>query len=275
MKQLLFFWILTILLMACQHTSEKSKATPSEGAPKKNILAIVAHADDETFFSPLLSKYAAEHDVHLVIVTNGDKGVRDHAAIPAGDTLRKVRLTEATRACECLGIEPPIFLEYGDGRLHEWEPLFSLDNKIDSLFQLYRPDAVITWGPDGGYGHPDHRIVHSIVTEVFQKALPQPESQLFYYGLPQSVLNKMQSFKSPMGDYFKTNTHPTALEYLTYRIPFSEKDLVAGREAFACHASQFTPDEMDDIYRIVAESDSIIYLRPWNGSSEIKYDLFD
>lgn len=261
--------------MACQPAANKNTTSTTDIQEKKTILAIVAHADDETFFSSLLSKYAADHDVHLVIVTNGDKGVREHAAIPAGDTLRKVRIKEATRACERLGIHPPIFLNYGDGRLHEWEPLFSLDEKIDSLFQHYQPDAVITWGPDGGYGHPDHRIVHCIVTEVFQKALPKPESQLFYYGLPQSVLNKLHSFKSPIGDYFKTNTHPTALAYLTYRISVSEKDLLAGREAFACHGSQFTSNEMDDIYMIVAESDSIIYLRPWNGSSEIKYDLFD
>lgn len=232
---------------------------------KKTLLAIVAHADDETFFSPLLSAYSERYNVHLVIVTNGDMGVRDHAKIPAGKQLQDLRVKEATAACKVLGINKPIFMNYGDGDLHKWEPLFQLDDDIQKLFTTYKPDAILTWGPEGGYGHPDHRIVSNIVTEVFQKAPPTSTSELYYYAITQTVLDKTGNFKTQMGDYFKNNMHALRTDFITHQIAFSNTDLKKGREAFACHWSQFTSDEMDDIYQILDQSEGIIYLRQWNG----------
>ncbi len=244
-----------------------------ENKDKKTLMAIIAHADDETFFSPLLSAYSESHNVYLVIVTNGDMGVRDYARIPSGDSLKKIREKEATEACDCLNINAPIFMNYGDGHLSEWEPLFALDDDVSDLFEKYKPDVIITWGPDGGYGHPDHRVVSNIVTEVFQKT-SSANSELYYYAIEQSVLDKTGDFKTPMGDYFKDNMHATSPEFITHQIPFSGKDLNAGRTAFARHWSQFTSDEMDDIYQILDNSNGIIYLRQWNGSEGTDTDHF-
>ena len=58
-------------------------AVPSQGEPR-TLLAIFAHADDETIIAPLLSRYAREGvRVHLAIATNGDKGVREGKTLPA------------------------------------------------------------------------------------------------------------------------------------------------------------------------------------------------
>jgi hypothetical protein len=54
---------------------------------------------------------------------------------------------------------------------------------------------------------------------------------------------------------------------LTVRVPFDDQDLVAGREEFACHRTQYTPAEMDAINRTLAYAwNGNVYLRPWNGT---------
>lgn len=246
-----------------------------ENASSKTIMALIAHPDDEVLISPLLAKYGKEHTVYLVIATKGDQGVRDFAGIPAGDQLTKVRAKESKCSCEELGIQAPIFLNYDDGKLHDWENVFSLDEAVEKLFKKYRPDAVLTFGPDGAYGHPDHRMVSDIVTEVFMEKKPTETAQLFYFAYPPSVIESMDDFKTPMGSFFKSETKATSLEFLSYQIPFNEEELLAGRKSFGCHESQFTPDEMDDIYQLLSKANSTVYLRPWFGANGIKTDLFD
>lgn len=268
MKMTRLFLIVAVLFCSCN--------TFGQNTPKrKTLMAIIAHPDDETHFSPLLAKYADSYNVYLVIVTNGDEGVRDFANIPAGKKLKKAREKEAQAACECLGINPPVFMNYGDGKLSEWDNVYSLDEDIKELLDEYAPNAIITMGPDGGYGHPDHRVVSNIVTEVFQNWELSNKSSLFYYTITQSIINKTGDFKTPTGDFFKTNLHVMNPDFITHQISFSKEDLKLGRAAFACHESQFTPDEMDDIYQVVVKSDGIIYLRQWNGCGGVKTDLFE
>lgn len=263
---------LAICFLSCDELEKKTNVT-SASSEKKTILAILAHADDEFFISPLLSKYNKEN-IYWVVAANGDLGVREHANIPAGDSLKQLRRREAFCTSKTLNINSPIFLDYGDGTLNVWENFYPLNQKIDSLFNLLKPDVVITWGPEGGYGHPDHRMIGNITTEIFQKRPLSENSKLFYYGLPQSALDSLTTFKTEGGEWLITNMLATHKKYLTYRIPYSNNDLSIGRKALSCNKSQFTVDEIDDIYRLVSISDSV-YLRPYHHTGEIKYDIFD
>src|SRR5882762_2067469 len=72
---------------------------------KAPILAVFAHPDDERVIGPLLSKLAREgRETHLVIATDGSKGVRDFAKIPAGPELAAARTKEASCAAKRLGV---------------------------------------------------------------------------------------------------------------------------------------------------------------------------
>jgi hypothetical protein len=54
---------------------------------------------------------------------------------------------------------------------------------------------------------------------------------------------------------------------LTVRVPFEERDLVAGREEFACHRTQYSPTEMDAVNRYLAHAwNGTVWLRPWTGA---------
>jgi len=77
----------------------------------KTIMAVFAHPDDESFMSPVLSKYAMEgHRVFLVLATNGEKGTRDYTGIPAGAPLAAKRKSEAVCVTENSDCSLPFFL---------------------------------------------------------------------------------------------------------------------------------------------------------------------
>ena len=66
---------------------------------RRPVVAVFAHPDDERVIGPLLSRLAREgRETHLVIATDGSKGVRDFAKIPAGAELAAARVKEANCA---------------------------------------------------------------------------------------------------------------------------------------------------------------------------------
>lgn len=124
------------------------------------LLAVFAHPDDEAFGTGgTLTKYAAEGcDVHLVTATRGEAGLilDPERATPAN--LPYVRENELRCACQVYGIHPPHFLDYQDGQL----PIVNQGQAVGRLVRVIRdlrPDVVLTFGPDGIYGHYDHIAV--------------------------------------------------------------------------------------------------------------------
>ena len=137
------------------------------------LLAIFAHPDDEASVSAVLAKYAAAGArVYLAVATDGRLGVSPHAGIPAGDGLAAVRDKELQCAAGRLGLQAPIRFGLQDQlRMAEGLGAYSaqmseLRERVRQLFEELQPDAVITWGPSGWTGHPDHRIVSAVVTEL-------------------------------------------------------------------------------------------------------------
>src|SRR5262249_53742098 len=149
---------------------------------------VVAHGDDEGPVAPILSRYAREGvQVYLIITTDGAQGGA-HASIPRGPELARMRAGEARCATDALGIHAPIFLGFPDAQLGSYMDdrgrLFELTAKMEAELQRLRPDALITWGPDGGTGHPDHRLVSSVVTQLVRAGAPGAPENLFYAYIP-------------------------------------------------------------------------------------------
>ncbi len=257
--------------------SFSNSAQKKEQKEKKVFMAIFAHPDDEAVanVSPLLTKYSSEgHTVHLVIATKGELGVAKHANIPAGDTLAMTRAAEAACACEKLGIKPPILLGLGDGSLAKDFTGRPLHQKLDSVFKLYQPDVLITWGPDGGYGHMDHRIVHDVVTELFQSGNYLEPQQLYYTGIPTENWKLTPNFKTWVKGMFNL-WKPVKKEYLTMRIKCSKENIAAADVAMQCHKSQFSKEEMADIKLWMNNTNrDTVYLRPFIPLKKISYSLF-
>jgi LmbE family N-acetylglucosaminyl deacetylase len=246
--------------------------SPAPAAKAQTLLAVFAHPDDETLVGPLLAAYARRGaKVHLVVVTDGEKGTQPHAGIPAGPELAKARAEEVRCSARALGIEPPVLLGFKDGELGRmagppWKPLAEVATEVGKRLAEIRPDAVVTFGPEGAYGHPDHRLVGAVVTQLVQAAVDGAPARLFYPGFPADRMPKRAEGGIPWS--------PTDPRFLTVRVPYEAADGAAGRAALACHKSQFRPDEIEPLSQFMdAVLGGRVYLRPWFAAAAGE-DLF-
>lgn len=200
----------------------------------QEVLAIFAHPDDELFVAPALARAAREgHKVTLVLATSGDQGpgVSD---LEPGEELAAARRGEARCSAGALGLAGAVFLEHGDGTLtakprDARSPARRLTADIAAIIADEQPDIVVTFGPDGGYGHGDHRMVSALVTQVVQ-AMDTNRPALLYPGIRKGTLPPI----AQMRDWAET-----APELLTVAYRYGDEDLAAARAAAQCHATQF------------------------------------
>lgn len=237
--------------------------------PNQRLMAVFAHPDDERVVGPLLSRLAREgREVHLVIATDGSKGVRDHARIPAGPQLAAARIKEAECAAKRLRVHQLHMIGLEDGSLGtSMTTLAELRTRLSALIARVQPEAIITFGPEGGTGHPDHRLVGNVTTEIVQRDERHRAVNLFYASLP---TERLRSAPPSM-----PTVSGVAEELLTTRVPVEPRDLVAGRRSFSCHATQYTAAEMEAINRTLTHVwNGFAYLRPFNGAPRDPTALF-
>jgi LmbE family N-acetylglucosaminyl deacetylase len=224
------------------------------------LLAIFAHPDDESTVSMVLAKYAsAGAQVYLATATDGRLGVSAHAGIPAGDTLAAARVKELNCTTEKLGINRPIMfglydqLKMGEGLQAHMDQLREMRERVAKLFEELKPNVVITWGPSGWTGHPDHRLVSDIVTEVFQSRKWDRPAQLYYPAVPTSRVPPNNPIPlAPVDDSF-----------LTVRVPVSQADYDKSKAGWLCHASQYTPEQIEQLYQSLAAAQAgVAYFQP-------------
>jgi LmbE family N-acetylglucosaminyl deacetylase len=246
------FFVALALTAVMPHSARAQASRP--------IGAIFAHPDDERVIGPLLSRLAREgRETHLVIATDGSKGVRDFAHIPAGPALAAARTKEAQCAATRLGVRQLHILGLPDGDLASFEVLGRLRSGLAAIIDSLKPVAIITFGPEGGTGHPDHRLVGDVTTQIVQSDARYANIDLLYASLPSERLRTAPR-ASP-------TVNGVAEALLTIRVPFEERDLVAGREEFACHRTQYAPAEMDAVNAYLAHAwNGTVWMRPWNGT---------
>jgi LmbE family N-acetylglucosaminyl deacetylase len=132
------------------------------------LLAVLAHPDDESLgFGGTLAKYAAEGiETYLVTATRGENGrfgPRGERGDPA--EVRRVREAELRAAANVLGIAEVSILGYPDGAVDRVEAATVIPAIVAHIRRI-RPDVVVTFGPDGAYGHPDHIAISQFTTSA-------------------------------------------------------------------------------------------------------------
>ena len=134
----------------------------------RRLLGVFAHPDDEVFCAGGTMARAAEAGAEVMIVsaTRGERGqIRDPAAATRR-TLGAARESELRAAAAELGVQRVQLLDYPDGALRHHRS--SLGAEIAGLMRRFDPDVVITFGPDGGYGHPDHVAISELTSQAFR-----------------------------------------------------------------------------------------------------------
>jgi len=224
--------------------------TLSQGTAR-TLVAVWAHADDEAPVGPILARYAREGvQVHMIIATDGAQGAAN-TSVPRGPEIAKLRVEEARCSAQALGIQPPILLGFPDGALGNYlaDPamLYRLTQRLHEELQRLRADVLITWGPDGGYGHPDHRIISSIVSQLVRAGAPGVPQRVFYASLPAEGIRALNPARGepplliPQASLF------------TMRVPFTTADLEAALRSMACHKTQASDEAVERVTKAMRD----------------------
>lgn len=153
------------------------------------LLGVFAHPDDETLCAGgTLAKYAsAGADVTVVSLTRGGAGRIRDASVATRSTLRAVREQELRAAGRELGLARTRCLDHPDGGLSAL-PGRELVEVAAALLRDHDPDVVLTFGPDGFSGHPDHTATGAAVTAACLERRPTRPLRLFHCHPPRSSM---------------------------------------------------------------------------------------
>ncbi|MEO0591008.1 MAG: PIG-L family deacetylase, partial [Pseudomonadota bacterium] len=232
-------------------TSQPGKSVPEAPARSSppGVLVILAHPDDEITIAPVLTRIARDGGkVTLIFATSGSAGPGISGMAP-GEDLARLREDEGRCAAFALGLDEPIFWQLGDGelatlaRVPDSAARRALALTSEAIAQT-KPDVVMTWGPDGGYGHADHRMISAIVTQVVA-GMGTGRPDLLYTAFPQLEEGALPQFESWAG------THPSLL---TDRIRYRSEDLAPASAALDCYTSQFPPAARQGLIELLHES---------------------
>ena len=167
-------------------------------------MSILAHPDDESLGTGgALAKYAAEGiATYVVTATRGERGrFSDGGARPADDVVGRTREAELHAAANELGVREVAILGYPDGALDGVDPVRAQQAIADQICRV-QPHVVLSFGPEGAYGHPDHIAISQLTTAAIVQAAGRgwAVSKLYHiaWGAPtwaayQSALKKLTS----------------------------------------------------------------------------------
>jgi LmbE family N-acetylglucosaminyl deacetylase len=138
------------------------------------LLVIGAHPDDEVLLAggTLAACAAAGHETGVVCLTRGELGPIADAALATRATLGAVRLGELRASCTELGTVLIKCWRRPDGSLR-WSDRSAIVRQLVGVLAEQEPEAVITFGEDGLYYHPDHIATYELVRRAV-KSVPDP-----------------------------------------------------------------------------------------------------
>ncbi len=143
------------------------RGLPLRGA---SLLAVFAHPDDETFrpggMLALLARSGVR--VHLLTATRGEAGACGDPPLCTPSELPALRERELECACAALGIQPPHLLDYRDGHLADADAE-ALIAQILAAIRTTGAQALLSFGPDGLSGHPDHVAIGRCAAEAYRR----------------------------------------------------------------------------------------------------------
>jgi LmbE family N-acetylglucosaminyl deacetylase len=133
------------------------------------VLGVWAHPDDEAYLSAglMAAARAAGNRVVVVTATLGERGTPDPVRWPP-DLLAARRRVELADSLAAIGVDEHVLLDYADGDLAGAPEEPAVDT-VASIVDDVRPDTILTFGPDGMTGHPDHRAVSAWATAAWRR----------------------------------------------------------------------------------------------------------
>lgn len=276
------------------------------------LMAVFAHPDDESFgIGGTLARYSADPAVRVVLVcaTRGEAGEISDPALSTSERLGQVREAELRCACQTLGVDALYFLDYRDSGMagtpenEHPQALVRADfdevvGRIVAHIRRERPDVVVTFDENGGYGHPDHIAIHYHTKEAFAAAAdparypeqiegglgPHQARKLYYTAIPsrffRGVAAKMQAMGVEIPErYLKRLEDGIGLPDDACTTDIFVQDFWETKQAaIQCHATQLNPDSVfallpPDIMRELQTWECFQLAESYVGSDGDSHDL--
>jgi LmbE family N-acetylglucosaminyl deacetylase len=210
------------------------------------LLAIIPHPDDESYAFGGTIALAARAGWRCLIecASYGEKGKRHDGGGTTPNEVADAREQELIHSCRVLGAKEPRFWGLPDGELraHRGEQA-----RIARLLRAVRPDIVLTLGPDGAYGHPDHVALHRWVREAWE-SLAEPRPALLFATFPRGLfLPQYEKCIGMMGNPPSPRAEDIGGERFRYEVPIS--GVAATKVAsIAAHQSQLPGGEAEALF---------------------------
>ena len=122
------------------------------------LLVVFAHPDDEsTGMGGTLARYSAEGvETYYVCASRGERGwFGPEEQNPGLRALGQLRTKELENAVKELDMKGLYFLDYIDGDVDKADHTEAISKIVEHIRRI-RPQVIVTFPPDGNYGHPDH-----------------------------------------------------------------------------------------------------------------------
>ena len=150
---------------------------------RRRLLVVYAHPDDESFGNAgtILRYASAGVAVHYACATHGESGTVAPEFLQNYADVAALRTAELDCAARVLGLSAVHLLGYRDSGMQGsadnlnpaalyQAPLERVTGQVVALMRALRPQVVVTFGPYGGYGHPDHIKIHQATVAAFSVA---------------------------------------------------------------------------------------------------------
>jgi len=166
------------------------------------ILGIWAHPDDEAYLSGGLMTIARDLGSRVVCVTatHGELGTPDPVAWPP-QRLAAKRTVEMADCMGILGVVEHHWLEYRDGECAT-APAPEAIGVLCGIIEQVDPDTVLTFGPDGFTGHPDHQAVAAWAAAAFDR-VARPSARLLQAAVSQPREQRWGEVNARLGVYLE------------------------------------------------------------------------
>jgi LmbE family N-acetylglucosaminyl deacetylase len=203
----------------------------------RTLLGVWAHPDDEAYLSAgLMHEHVRRGDrVVVVTATLGERGTSDPEAWPP-DRLAVLRRRELASSLAAVGVTEHHVLGFEDGRCDEVDGTELVAAHIADV----DPDVIVTFGPDGMTGHPDHRAISRWTTDAWLGS--RGSADLWYATLTPDFHERWGPLNDRLGIFADQPRPPrTTPDRLAHVVELEGDALDAKVAALAAHASQTGP----------------------------------
>lgn len=213
------------------------------------ILTVWAHPDDESFLAAGIIAAAVKNGQNVICVTatRGEEGVRDTKRWPR-KRLGEIREKELAAATKILGVKNCHILDYHDGACAD-VPLAEAAQKVADLIATHHPDTILTFGPDGWTGHPDHQSMSRWVAAAAKMATKKPA--IYHVASTNEFYEKYLRLADEQGNIFFNIDHPPLFDDADCDICYTLPDAICEQKYQALLAQ---PSQTKTYFGLFGES---------------------